>query len=78
MSNKDVSSRINDHELTKDHPYCFFIYFFDELRGHTPLFAYPSHALENATRRRFLSIHPVWWHQDQFTSSKFHTIDLKS
>ncbi|MFX0184633.1 MAG: hypothetical protein ACFE95_16245 [Candidatus Hodarchaeota archaeon] len=78
MSNGDTPRSINGPELVEDNPYGFYIYFFDEIKGHIPLFAFPSELLTNEHDKRILSIHPIWWHQDQFLeTTKFRTIDLE-
>ncbi len=57
--------------------YRVFLYFFDETRGHIPLFIYPSGPI-NENERQILSIHSVWWHQDKFlTPFEFNSIDLE-
>ncbi|MFX1284916.1 MAG: hypothetical protein ACFFB5_14740 [Promethearchaeota archaeon] len=57
--------------------YRVFLYFFDEIAGHIPLFKYPSTPL-NEKDRQILSIHSIWWHQDKFlTPFKFNSIDLE-
>jgi hypothetical protein len=78
MSNRDISRLIDETEMVEDNPYGFYIYFFDEIKGHIPLFAFPSELLTNEYEKRILSIHPIWWHQDQFLeTTKFKTIDLE-
>ncbi len=57
--------------------YGVYLYFFDEIRGHIPLFVYPA-GVSNENEKRILSIHSIWWYQDKFlTTSKFSTIDLE-
>jgi len=78
MSNGDIPRSNNGTELVENNPYGFYIYFFDEIKGHIPLFAFPSELLTNEHDKRILSIHPIWWHQDQFLeTAKFKTIDLE-
>ena len=61
-----------------DRSFGFFIYFYDEIRGHILLFAYPSKLKDNESEKQILQIHPAWWHQEQFLKSeKFSTIDLE-
>jgi hypothetical protein len=72
------SSQSKENQTVTSSSYGFFIYFFDEIRGHIPLFAYPKQLLEDEDEKQILSIHPAWWHQDKFLkSSKFTTIDLE-
>jgi hypothetical protein len=57
--------------------YRFFLYFFDEIGGHTPLFTFPEDSLDK-NEEQILSIHPVWWHQEKFLNkNKFLTMDLE-
>jgi hypothetical protein len=61
-----------------DRTFGFFIYFYDEKRGHVLLFAHPSKLKDNESEIHILQIHPAWWHQEQFLKSeKFSTIDLE-
>ena len=61
-----------------DRSFGFFIYFYDEKRGHVLLFAHPSNLKDNEGEKQILQIHPAWWHQEQFLKSdKFSTIDLE-
>ncbi|MHA1513116.1 MAG: hypothetical protein ACTSRJ_03525, partial [Candidatus Hodarchaeales archaeon] len=61
-----------------DRSFGFFIYFYDEKRGHVLLFAHPSNLKDNESEKQILQIHPAWWHQEQFLKSdKFSTIDLE-
>ncbi|MHA1947103.1 MAG: hypothetical protein ACXAC6_01385 [Candidatus Hodarchaeales archaeon] len=61
-----------------DRSFGFFIYFYDEKRGHVLLYAHPSKLKDNESENHILQIHPAWWHQDQFLKSeKFSTIDLE-
>ena len=61
-----------------DRSFGFFIYFYDEKRGHILLFAHPSELKNNESEKHILQIHPAWWHQEQFLKSdKFSTIDLE-
>ena len=66
------------HLEVKDRSFGFFIYFYDELQGHSLLFTYPKTLMSNENERAILAIHPAWWHQDQFLKSeKFSTMDLE-
>ncbi|MHA2155332.1 MAG: hypothetical protein ACXABU_08330 [Candidatus Hodarchaeales archaeon] len=66
------------HLQVEDRSFGFFIYFYDELQGHSLLFTYPKALMENENERAILTIHPAWWHQDQFLKSdKFSTMDLE-
>ncbi|MCK4847903.1 MAG: hypothetical protein KAT16_02650 [Candidatus Heimdallarchaeota archaeon] len=61
-----------------DRSFGFFIYFYDEKRGHVLLFAHPTKLKDNESEKQILQIHPAWWHQEQFLKSdKFSTIDLE-
>ena len=61
-----------------DRSFGFFIYFYDEKRGHVLLFAHPSNLKDNESEKQILQIHPAWWHQEQFLKSdRFSTIDLE-
>lgn len=61
-----------------DRSFGFFIYFYDEKRGHVLLYAHPSKLKDNKSENHILQIHPAWWHQEQFLKSdKFSTIDLE-
>ena len=61
-----------------DRSFGFFIYFYDEKRGHVLLFAHPSNLKDSESEKQILQIHPAWWHQEQFLKSeKFSTIDLE-
>ncbi len=65
-------------ENRTDDSYGFFLYFYDEIRGHIPLFSYPSDLLLNEDAKRIIKIHPIWWHQEKFIdSAKFEHIDLE-
>ena len=66
------------HLKVSDRAYGFFIYFYDEVRGHILLFTYPTHLKSNENERNILAIHPAWWHQERFLKSeKFNTMDLE-
>ncbi len=66
------------HLEVKDRSFGFFIYFYDELQGHSLLFTYPKTLMSNENERAILAIHPAWWHQDQFLKTeKFSTMDLE-
>ncbi|MHA1330920.1 MAG: hypothetical protein ACTSR2_07575 [Candidatus Hodarchaeales archaeon] len=76
MNHKDITN--NKANSDKKDPYGFFIYFFDEVRGHIPLFVYPKDLLRNETEKQILSVHSIWWHQDKFIESeKFSSIELE-
>jgi hypothetical protein len=61
-----------------DRSYGFFIYYYDEVRGHILLFAYPTHLKFNDSEKDILAIHPAWWHQERFLKSeRFNTMDLE-
>lgn len=78
MSNGDIPSTKNIVSLASDNSYGFFLYFFDEIRGHVPLFGYPEELLTDENEKQILSIHPVWWHQEKFLDTdKFTSIDLE-
>jgi len=78
--NSLVRNQKNIYKLNHDKQTIFyrvFLYFFDEIRGHIPLFIYPSFPI-NENERQILSIHSIWWHQDKFlTPFKFNSIDLE-
>ncbi|MFX1282711.1 MAG: hypothetical protein ACFFB5_03615 [Promethearchaeota archaeon] len=77
MSNRDHFLTTNDQSITDD-SYGFFLYFFDEVQGHIPLFTYPPGLLYNKEEKKIISIHSIWWHQDKFLESeKFISIDLE-
>ncbi len=77
MTIKDLS-RENNNQKNRDNPYGIYIYFFDELRGHIPLFAYPPELLNNQSEKKLIMIHPIWWHQDKILDkSSLETIDLE-
>ncbi len=66
------------HLQVKDRSFGFFIYFYDELQGHSLLFTYPKILMSNENEIAILAIHPAWWHQEQFLKSeKFSTMDLE-
>ncbi|MHA2328411.1 MAG: hypothetical protein ACXACR_07810, partial [Candidatus Hodarchaeales archaeon] len=76
MSQGDTPQFIKHDKL--DQSYGFFLYFFDETRGHIPLFVYPVEQIPNETEKQILSIHSIWWHQDKFLeTTKFTTMDLE-
>ncbi|MFX1516316.1 MAG: hypothetical protein ACFFC6_08405 [Promethearchaeota archaeon] len=78
MSHGDHSFPIDIDRPTTDDSYGFFLYFFDEVKGHVPLFAYPQELLENKQEKKIISIHSIWWHQDKFLESeKFISMDLE-
>ena len=74
---KKIYLKKKNYHNQQNTSYGIYLYFFDEIRGHIPLFAYPSGA-SNENEKQILSIHSIWWHQDKFlTTSKFGTIDLE-
>ncbi|MFX1505391.1 MAG: hypothetical protein ACFFDC_04665 [Promethearchaeota archaeon] len=78
MSHGDHSLPIDDNQSPTDDSYGFFLYFFDEVKGHVPLFAYPQELLESNHEKKIISIHSIWWHQDKFLESeKFISMDLE-
>ena len=69
---------MNPDQIERDDSYRFYLYFFDEIGGHTHLFSYSNDPVEDKNERKILSIHPVWWHQEKFLkSSKFLALDLE-
>lgn len=78
MAQGDLSLTADTDQTTRDDSYGFFLYFFDEISGHIPLYAYPTVLLNNEDEKQIISIHSIWWHQDKFLESdKFITIDLE-
>ena len=78
MSHGDHSLSIDDSQYPTDDSYGFFLYFFDEVKGHVPLFAYPQELLKSNQEKKIISIHSIWWHQDKFLESeKFISMDLE-
>lgn len=76
MNQSNFSS--NTHQSTIYDSYGFFLYFFDEIRGHIPLFSYPKELLNDENEKQIISIHSIWWHQDKFLETdKFTTMDLE-
>ena len=66
------------HLEVKDRSFGFFIYFYDESRGHVLLYSYPSDLKRNESEKSILAIHPAWWHQEKFIkTTKFSTMDLE-
>ena len=75
MTNQGADSK---EDSPYEQHYGIFIYFFDELKGHIPLYSYPIDLMQNEAEKRILSVHSIWWHQDQFLESEKHThIDLE-
>ncbi|MFX1505755.1 MAG: hypothetical protein ACFFDC_06525 [Promethearchaeota archaeon] len=75
VKNQKIVNKLNHDRQTI--LYRVFLYFFDEIRGHIPLFVYPSLPV-NENERQILSVHSIWWHQDKFlTPFKFNSIDLE-
>lgn len=75
VKNHRNTSKLNNNKQIK--AYRVFLYFFDEIRGHIPLFMYPSEPI-NENEREILSIHSIWWHQERFLPPfKFNSIDLE-
>ncbi len=69
---------MNSSQVSNDNTYSFYLYFFDEVGGHTPLFAYSEDSSDDKNEKKILSIHPVWWHQEKFLKTeKFITLDLE-
>lgn len=78
MRRGNPSLNLNIDQSTTDDSYGFFLYFFDEIQGHVPLFAYPQELLNNKNETQIVSIHSIWWHQDKFLETdKFISIDLE-
>ncbi|KPK88146.1 MAG: hypothetical protein AMS27_00425 [Bacteroides sp. SM23_62_1] len=78
MSHGDHSLPTDLDQSITDNSYGFFLYFFDEVKGHVPLFAYPQELLKNKQEKKIISIHSIWWHQDKFLESeKFISMDLE-
>ena len=68
---------MNSRQQLADNSYAFFLYFYDEIGGHTRLFTFPRESLDK-NEEQILSIHPVWWHQEKFLDKqKFQTMDLE-
>jgi hypothetical protein len=75
---QDGDIPLSDNNSSEDTPYGFFIYYFDEIEGHIPLFAYPPELMDKKHETQILSIHPIWWHQEKFLeTNRFNTIDLE-
>lgn len=69
---------MNPDQTEIDNSYRFYLYFFDEIGGHIPLFSFSKNTFEEEKERKILSIHPVWWHQEKILeSSKFLSLDLE-
>lgn len=65
-------------QRSNNNSYGFYLYFFDEIGGHTPLFAYSEDSTDDKNEEKILSIHPVWWHQEKFMKTeKFLALDLE-
>ncbi|MHA2245468.1 MAG: hypothetical protein ACXADY_10925 [Candidatus Hodarchaeales archaeon] len=78
MRHGDLSQTTGIDQSNTDDSYGFFLYFFDEMEGHIPLFAYPQKLLNNDDEKQIISIHSIWWHQDKFLETeKFISIDLE-
>lgn len=78
MVNKKITDLDSYQLKISDRSYGFFIYYYDEVRGHILLFTYPTHLKFNDNEKDILAIHPAWWHQDRFLKSKrFNTMDLE-
>lgn len=78
MKHGDHSLTADVDQSTTEHSYGFFLYFFDEVQGHIPLFAYPQELLNNKNEKHIISIHSIWWHQDKFLETdKFISMDLE-
>ncbi len=78
MTNGNVSLRLNTEKFATDNSYGFFLFFFDEIKGHIPLFAYPKELLMNENEKRIISVHSIWWNQDKFLETrKFTCMDVE-
>ncbi|MFX1282047.1 MAG: hypothetical protein ACFFB5_00265 [Promethearchaeota archaeon] len=78
MRHGDLSQATDIDQSTTNDTYGFFLYFFDEIQGHVPLFAYPQELLNNKNEKQIISIHSIWWHQDKFLElNKFISMDLE-
>ncbi len=77
MTHGDHSLSADVDQSTTNDSYGFFLYFFDEIQGHVPLFSYPEELLKDKGEKEIISIHSIWWHQDKFLETdKFISIDL--
>ncbi|MFW9903888.1 MAG: hypothetical protein ACFFFH_06110 [Candidatus Thorarchaeota archaeon] len=78
MSHGDQPLTADVSQSPTDDSFGVFLYFFDEVKGHVPLFAYPRELLKNKQEKKIISIHSIWWHQDKFLESeKFISMDLE-
>lgn len=76
MKTEDIP--LSGRDTSEENPYGFFIFFFDEIKGHIPLFTYPPELIEEKYDLQILAIHPIWWHQEKFLKpDKFNTIELE-
>ncbi|MFW9917145.1 MAG: hypothetical protein ACFFGZ_16180, partial [Candidatus Thorarchaeota archaeon] len=51
----DSSQRRSQEDFT------VFLFFFDEARGHLPLFSYPRKLKNDPKEIQIMKIHPIWW-----------------
>lgn len=78
MTHRNLSQATNTNQSPTDDSYGFFLFFFDEISGHIPLFAYPNELMDNEEEKEIISIHSIWWHQEKFLEAeKFITMDLE-
>jgi len=78
MGHGDLSLHTDIDQSITDNSYGFFLYFFDEIQGHVPLFVYPQELMNNKDEKQIISIHSIWWHQDKFLETdKFISMDLE-
>ena len=78
MNHRNPSPTTNISHITTDDSYGFYLYFFDEISGHMPLFSYPKELMNDENEKQIISIHSIWWHQDKFLETdKFNTMDLE-
>ncbi|UCE14920.1 MAG: hypothetical protein JSV04_07000 [Candidatus Heimdallarchaeota archaeon] len=78
MAHGNLPQTQNADLIPTDDSYGFFLFFFDEISGHIPLFTYPSELIDNENEKEIISIHSIWWHQDKFLETeKFITMDLE-
>ncbi|MFX0084757.1 MAG: hypothetical protein ACFFAU_03710 [Candidatus Hodarchaeota archaeon] len=66
------------HQKANDDSFSIYLYFFDEISGHIPLFTYSRDSLNDENEKQILTTHPVWWHQEKFLETqKFLAMDLE-
>ncbi len=69
---------MDPHQKANDDSFSFYLYFFDEIVGHIPLFTYSRDSLNDEDEKQILSTHPVWWYQEKFLETqKFLAMDLE-